>query len=114
MGTVHVRIGHDHDLVIAKLGDIKVISVAFGKSAAKGIDHGLDLRIGQHLVNGCLLHIQDLSPDGKDGLVVTVSGCFGGAACGISLYNENLAKGRILFLTVGQLAVGVERNISAW
>ena len=72
MGPVHIRICHDHDLVVTKLRDIKVISVSFGKSTSKGIDHGLDLRIGQHLVNGGFLHIQDLSSDGQDGLIVTV------------------------------------------
>ena len=108
MGTIHVRIRHDNDLVIAKLGNIKIISVSFGKSAAEGIDHGLDLRIGQHLVNAGLLHVQDLTADGKDGLIGTVSCRLGRAACRISLYDENLAFGSIPALTVGQLSVGIK------
>ena len=38
MCAIHIGIRHDNDLVIAQLTDIKIISVAFGKAAAKGID----------------------------------------------------------------------------
>ena len=71
MRSVHIRIGHDDDLVIAQFGDIKIIAVAFGKSAAKGIDHGLDLRIGQNLVNAGLFHVQNLSADRQDCLITS-------------------------------------------
>ena len=57
MGAVDIRIGHDDDFVIAKLRDIKVISVPLGKTAAESIDHGLDLRICKYFVNACFLHI---------------------------------------------------------
>ena len=92
MSTVHIRIGHDHDLVIAKLRDIKIISVSFRKTATKSIDHSLDLCVGQHLVNGGLLYIEDLTPDRKDCLIVTVSGCLGRTAGGISLYDKDLTQ----------------------
>ena len=29
MSAVHIRVRHDHDLVITQLGNIKVISIAF-------------------------------------------------------------------------------------
>ena len=90
MSTIHIGIRHDHDLIIAKLRDIKIISVAFGKAAAKGIDHGLDLCVGQHLVDGSLLYVEDLTADWKDCLIVTVSGCLGRTAGGISLYDKDL------------------------
>ena len=108
MGTIHVRIRHDHDLVIAKLGDVKIISIPFGKSAAKSIDHGLDLCVCQNLINGGFLHIQNLTADWQNRLVVTVSGSLRRTAGGISLYNKDFTKGRILFLTVCKLAVGIE------
>ena len=92
MSTIHIRIGHDHDLVITKLRDIKIISVAFGKTAAKGIDHSLDLCVGQHLVDGSLLYVEDLTADRKDRLIVTVSGCLGRTAGGISLYDKDLTQ----------------------
>ena len=75
MGTVHVGIGHDDDLVIPQLADIKVISISFGKSAAKCIDHRLDLCIRQHFIDTCFFHVQDLTTDWKDCLEHTVSGC---------------------------------------
>ena len=38
MSTIDIGIGHDNNLVVAKLCDVKVIAVALGKAAAKGID----------------------------------------------------------------------------
>ncbi len=79
MRTIHIGISHDHDLVVTKLRDIKVISVSFGESTSKCIDHSLDLRIGKHLVNSCFLHIQDLTSDRQE-----LPGNYG---CGQSLQN---------------------------
>ena len=90
MRTVNIGIRHDHDLVIAKFTDIKIIAISFRKSASKCIDHSLDLRIGKHFVNGCFFNIQNLAPDWKDCLIITVTGCFCRTACGISLYDKDL------------------------
>ena len=108
MCTIHICIGHDHDLVIAKLGNIKIVSVSFGKTTAECIDHGLDLCVSQHFINGGLLYIKDLTADRKNCLIVTVSGCLGRTTGRISLYNKDLTERRILLLTVGKLAIGVE------
>ena len=105
MGSVHVRIGHYDYLIIAELRDIKVIAITLGKTAAEGVDHGLDLRIGQNLVDGGLLHIQYLTSDGQDGLILTVSGSLGAAACGISLHDKDLTLFGFPGFTVGQLSV---------
>ena len=90
MGTVHVGIGHDDDLVIPQLADIKVISISFGKSAAKCIDHRLDLCIRQHFIDTCFFHVQDLTTDWKDCLEHTVSGCLRRPPGRVSLYDEYL------------------------
>ena len=108
MGAIHVRIGHNNNFVVTKLRNVEVISVSFGKSAAKGIDHGLDLRIGQHLVDTCLLHVQNLTADGKNGLIGPVSCRLGRTSCRISLHDKNLAFGSIPALTVGQLSIGIK------
>ena len=108
MGAVHVRIGHNNDFVVTKLRNIEVISVSFGKSATKGIDHGLDLRIGKHLVDTCLLHVQNLTADGKNSLISPVSCRLGGTACRISLHDKNLAFGSIPALTVSQFSIGIK------
>ncbi len=109
MCTVHIGIGHNNNLVIAKLCNIKIISISFRKSAAKCIDHRLDLRIGKHLVNTCLFNIQNLTSNRKDCLIITVSGCLCRTACGISLYDKDLTLGRISSLTVCQLSIGIKR-----
>ena len=108
MRTVHIGIRHDNDLVIAKLGNIKIITVALGKSAAESIDHSLDLRICQYLVDAGFLHIQDLTADRKNGLIHTVSRCLGTAARRIALYDENLTFGRISGLAVRQFSIGIK------
>ena len=35
MSSIHISISHDHDLVITKLCNIKVITISFGKSTSK-------------------------------------------------------------------------------
>ena len=108
MRPIHIGISHDHNLVVTKLRNIKVISVSFGESTSECIDHGLDLRIGKHFVNGCFLHIQDLTSDRKDCLIITVAGSLCGTSRRISLYDKDLALGRILLLAVCQLSVRVK------
>ncbi len=111
MRAVHIGIGHDDDLVIAKLGNVKILSVPFGKAAAEGVDHGLDLCIGQHLIHGGLLYIENLAPDGENGLEHPVSCHLGRAAGGITLNDKDLALGRIPGFAVGELSVGVKGKL---
>ena len=111
MGTIHIGIGHNNNLVITELRNIEVVSVSFGKSTAERIDHGFDFRIGQYLINTCLLHIQDLATNRKNRLIGTVSGCFGTAACGISLDNEDFALGSVPGFTVCQLSVRIKGKL---
>ena len=73
MGTVHISIRHDDYLVIAKLRDIKVIVDA----RAEGSDHGFDLSVAVDPVKSGLLHVKDLSSQGKNGLVCPASRCLG-------------------------------------
>ena len=111
MRAVHIRIRHDDNFIIAQLCDVKIVSIAFGKTTAKGVDHGLDLRVCQHLVDARLFHVQNLSPNGKDGLIGTVPRHFGAAAGGISLHDEDLAFRRVTGFTVCKLAVGIEGKL---
>ena len=108
MASIYIRIGHENDLVITQLRNVKIVAIAFRKSTAKSIDHGLDLCIRQYLVHGSLLHIQDLTTDRQDRLVHPVPGSFGRTACGISLDDEYLAFFCITALAVGQFAVAVK------
>ena len=108
MRAVDIGIGHDDDLVIPQLRDIEIVSVAFGKTAAEGVDHRLDLRIRQHLVHRRLLDIQDLAADRQDRLIFPVSRRLGRTARGISLDDKDLALRRVPALAVRKLAVAVK------
>ena len=108
MRPIHIGISHDHNLVVTKLRNIKVISVSFGESTSECIDHGLNLRIGKHLINSSLLHIQYLTSDRKDRLIITITGSLCGTSRRISLYDKDLTLGRILFFTVCQLSVRIK------
>ena len=46
MSPVHVRIGHDDDFSVTKLGNIKLIPDA----CPKGRNHGLNLLVGEDVV----------------------------------------------------------------
>ena len=78
MGAVHVRIGHDHDLFVAQ------VVYAVGVDAQGEVD-GLDLLVGEDLLLPRLLDVEDLAPQGQDGLGLPVAPLFGGAAGGIAL-----------------------------
>ena len=109
MGTVHIGICHDHNFIITEFCDVEIVSVSFGKSTAKGIDHCLDLGVGKHFIDGGLLYVQNFPSDRENGLIITVAGRLCGAAGGISLYNKDFTLGRIFLLAVCQFAVGVKR-----
>ena len=108
MGAVHIRIGHNNDFIIAESADIKVIAVAFGKSAAKGVNHGFNFRIGKNLINARFFDVQNLSADWKNGLKMTVSGGFCRTSGGISFDNENFTDGSVPAFTVGKFSVGIK------
>ena len=109
--AIHIRIGHDDDLIITQLCNVKIVSISFRKAAAEGVDHGLDLRVCQHLVNARLFHVQNLSTDGQDSLIGAVPCHLGAAAGGISLYDEDLAFRSVTGFTVCQLAVGIKGKL---
>src|SRR5580658_4116041 len=65
VGAVDVGVGHQDDLAVAELGGVEVI---LADTAAEGGDHGADFFVAQHLVVAGLLHVEDLSLEGQDGL----------------------------------------------
>ena len=87
MGAVHVGIGHDDDLVVAQLCDVKV----FVDAGSERGYHGFYLRVAVDLVKPCLLHIENFSTQGKNGLGVPGPGGLGGTSGRVSLYNVDLA-----------------------
>ncbi|OPY91150.1 MAG: hypothetical protein A4E72_00259 [Syntrophus sp. PtaU1.Bin208] len=101
MGAVHIRIGHDDHLVVADPADVVIL---LPDPRTQGGDHGLDFLVLQHLVEAGLLHIQDLSPQGQDGLIAAVTTLLGGTSRRISLNEIKLAPGRVPLLAVRQLS----------
>ena len=98
--AVDVSVGQDRDLAVPGLRQVELVS----DSRPDGTDQRLDLEVLQRPVQTGLLDVQDLSPDGEDGLERTVPGLLGRASRGVTLHDEDLAHLRVGQLAVGQLA----------
>ena len=98
--AVDVGVGHQHDLVVAELGEVELLADA---GADRG-DEGLDLLVLQRAVEPSPLDVQDLPPDREDGLELGVAGALGGAAGAVALDDEQLAQRGVLRRAVGELA----------
>ena len=112
MRTVYIGIGHQNDLVVTKLGNIKI----FMDTGTESSDHCLDLGIGIDLIQSCLLHIQNLTTQRQDCLGCTGTCRLGTSSCGVSLYDVDLTVFRILIGTVCQLtgqSHGIQRRLSS-
>ena len=73
-------------------------------SGTKRRNHRLDLGIAINLIQSCLLNIQDLSTKRQDRLGCSVTGCLRRTSRRVSLYDVDLALGRILIRTVCKLS----------
>ena len=100
MGTIHIRICHNDNLIVAELGQVKFVADA----TAKGGNHGTDFCIGIDAIQPSLLYVEYLAPDRQDGLEPSVTALLGRTAGRITLYNEDFAVLRILYRAVSQLA----------
>src|SRR5450631_1701156 len=112
MQAIHISVGHEDDLVIARLGQVEVLTDA----GAKARDEGLDLVVGQDLVDPGLLDVEDLAADGQDRLVVRVAPSNRRTAGGVTLDDEDLTDGGVTALAVAQLArqaAGLQQSLAA-
>jgi len=96
---VHVGVGHDHDLVVACLFDIKLL--APNPRPDRG-DYRLYLLVGQDLVQARFFHVEDLSLQRQYRLEVAIAPLLGGATRGIALHEVKLTERGILLRTVGE------------
>ena len=99
MGAVHVGIGHHDDLVVADLGDVEVLAVAAADRGDQRLD-GVGLH---HAVDGGAFGVENLASKRQDGLRFRVSPLNGGAACRITLDDEQLALFGVAGLAVLEL-----------
>ncbi len=74
VGTVDVGVGHQNDLVIAKLAGIEIF---FPDAGSERHDQRLDFAVAQHLVEARLLDIENLSLERKNRLVLPVASLLG-------------------------------------
>ena len=85
--AVDVGVGHQHDLVIAQLGQVEVVVDA---GAQRG-DQRLHLVVLQHPVDAGLLDVDDLAADRQDRLEHRVAAGLGRAAGRVALDDVELA-----------------------
>ncbi len=100
VGAVDVGVGHQHDLVVARLFDVELLADA---GADRG-DQRLDLVVGEDLVDPRLLDVDDLAAQRQHRLGVAIAALLGRAAGGITLDDEQLGQGRVADGAVGELA----------
>ncbi len=98
--AVHVGVGHDDDLVVARLRDVELVAEA----GADRADHGEDLVVGEHLVDARLLDVDDLAAQRQDRLEAAVARLLGRAAGRVALDEVDLAERRVFDGAVGELA----------
>ena len=97
---VDVGVSQDDHLVVPGLGDVEVV----GQPGTDGRDQRLDLGVLQHLVDAGALDVQDLPPDGQDGLGPRAAGVFGRATGRVALHDEQLALAGVPRRAVDELA----------
>jgi len=111
--AVHVGVGHDDDLVVARLLDVELV---VADARADGGDHRADFLVAEHPVEARLLDVEDLAAQRQDGLELAVAALLGRAAGRIALHQEQLAQRRIALGAVRQLAgqrAGIQRAFAA-
>ena len=100
MGAVHVGVGGEDDLVVARVLEVELLVDA----GADRRDHRLDLDVREHLVDPALLDVQDLAAERQHRLGRAVAGLLGRAAGRVALDDEDLRVARVLDRAVGELA----------
>ena len=86
--AVNIGVGHHDDLVVACLVDVE----AGSRASTDHLDNGGALLVGQHLGQGCLLHVEDFAADGQQCLEHGVSGGLGRTQSGVALDDEQLSN----------------------
>lgn len=87
MRTVDICIGHDDDLVVAGLGDIKVAAVTGARrdAAADRGNQRLDGVTRERAVVAHALDVQNLAAQGQNRLDVSATAVLGRTACRVAL-----------------------------
>ena len=101
--AIDVGVGHDDNLVVAKFFDVGLFAVlAQAETYAKRLNNVVDFIAFKRFVPHSLLYVQYLAAQGQDGLRGPATALLGRTAGRITLYEEKLAAGRVLFGAVSQ------------
>ena len=99
--TIDVGVRHDHYGVVTEL--VRVEFARADTTSQRG-DEGAHLGTRQHLVEPGLFNVENLALEGQDRLGATIASLFGRTTGRIPFDEEELRRGRVLFLAVGELA----------
>ena len=101
MRPVHVRIRHDDDLVVAEPGNIELVPPDTRPQRHYQV---ADLLAREHPVEPRPLHVQDFAAQGQNSLRPPVPAGLGRASGTVTLHEEKLGLGGVLFRAILQLA----------
>ena len=100
VGTVHVGIGHDDDLVVAQV----LFAIGRGSAAAKGLDEVGELLVAGELVLRRRSDVEDLAAQRQHGLRFPVARLLGGTAGRVTLDDEQFGAILLRGRAIGELA----------
>ncbi len=90
--------------MVAEALEVKVGLPIPPDAHADGRDHGPHLGVLQGLGEPRLLHVEDLPPEGQDGLEAAVPALLGAPPCRVPLHDEKLRLLGVFRLAVGELS----------
>ena len=104
VATIHIRIGHNDNLVVAQFLQVECLGVLLSTDGYTQCGkHILNLLILPHTVLLHFLDVENLTPQGHNGLILAVAALLCSTTCRITLNEENLRLAPIPCGAVGQL-----------
>src|SRR6056297_1534053 len=101
MRAINVGVSHQNDLVVAKFGNIELVSP---NSSTKRHDEIADLLAGKHPVKSGALNVEDFTLERQNRLRATVTPGLSRAAGAIALDDEKLGLGRVFLRAILELS----------
>ncbi len=107
MRSVHVGVGHNHQLAVAELGHVHVVGT---DAAGQGLNNGADFLMTEHFVHPGFFHVEDFSLDRQNGLKYAIPSGLCRAAGRLSFHDVKFRGFHIAAGTIrefaGQAAAG--------
>jgi hypothetical protein len=72
--SVHVRVGHQNNFVVAKLAGVEIV---FADAGAECGDDAANFLVAEHFVVAGFLDVEDLALERQDGLVAAIAAALG-------------------------------------